>query len=334
MLALLLLACTSAEPQVRALAGEALGTTWSVKWLEPADASEEEVRAAVVETLDEVDAAMSTWRDDSELSRARAAGGPIPISEDTFLVVDAALDLAAATGGAFDPTVQPLMELWGFHGAAPATPPTEAEIEAARARVGWQRVRLARTDGQPTLDVAGTALDLSAIAKGHAVDRVSHALSDLALPDHMVEVGGEVRAHGRGPSGPTWVLGVDLPVVGAAPGAELAAVVRLTNRSMATSGNYRNTLRPGVHHTMDPRTGRPAVGEVASATVVAADCRTADGLATALMVLSLEEGRALVGSRPDVEALWIVPDPGGLRTVATPGFQRHLLPSDENPSGD
>jgi len=326
---------TPALPAVHVLHGEAFGTTWSVKWVGDSPATEHDVQSAIVAALEDVDASMSSWRSDSDLSRARAAGKPIPVKAETARVVRDALAIAQATGGAFDPTVEPLMELWGFRGTKRTTWPTDAEIQAARDQLGWQRVRLGRgADGQPTLDTGGTALDLSAIAKGYGVDRVSWALSDLGIADSMVEVGGEVRVTGRSPTGGWWRLGVDMPTQGLAPGQELADVVQVTNGAVATSGNYRQTFEIAgreVHHTMDPRTGLPSTAHVASATVLAPDCETADGWATALMVLGPDEGLPLVEARPDLDALVLVPGEGGLVYRTTPGMQRHLAASDEAP---
>lgn len=302
------------------LRGEALGTTWMVKWRGSVGA---DVQPVVEAVLAEVDQRMSTWRDDSELLAVRAGPGPVPVSEETAMVVREALVLAEATGGAFDPTVQPLVELWGFHGKRRTDPPSEAELAEALAQVGWDRVELGRDpSGRPTVDAHGAALDLSAIAKGHAVDRVSNALSAMQLADHLVEVGGEVRASGTGPQG-AWKLGIDRPEEGLAPGQELAAVAALTNAAMATSGNYRNTYEidgQRVVHTLDPRTGRPALGTVASATVVAPDCRTADGWATALMVLGPEQGLPLIEARPDLDALLLVVDGDGFAVERSSGM--------------
>jgi len=311
-------------PVVHALRGEALGTTWTVKWVGEDRTSE--VQDAAIAALGEVDAAMSTWRDDSDLARIRAGSGPVEVRPETAVVVAEALGLAEMTGGAFDPTVQPLVELWGFHGAPRSTLPTPDEVEQARAGVGWDRVVVAWSpDGRAHVDGGGTALDLSAIAKGHAVDRVSTAISRLGLGDHMVEVGGEVRVHGHRVDGGLWRVGVDRPVVGLAPGRELAAVVAVTNAGVATSGNYRNAVvieGRRLGHTLDPRTGYPVSTEVASATVVAPDCRTADGLATALMVLPIERGVALAEGLPGVEALVLVD--GGATARSTTGMEALL----------
>ena len=220
------------------------------------------------------------------------------------------------------------MEVWGFRGIRAEHAPAEADVVEARSRVGWHRVEIGRTDGDAWIDAGGTALDLSAIAKGHAVDRVSALLSRLGAAHHMVEIGGEVRAHGQGPAGP-WRVGIDVPDASATPGRELAAVSHLVNTSMATSGNYRNAYdADGVHivHTMDPRRGRPHLSEVASATVWAPDCRTADGWATALMVLSLQEGLAVVDARPNLDALWLVAGPDGLVERRSDGADGRLAP--------
>lgn len=315
----LTISCQAPSPAPRAApvlveaSGEALGTTWHVRWVGHSGApSVAQVTETVSAVLGEVDQHMSTWRDDSELSLARRATGPVAVSEDTALVVDAALDLARVSGRAFDPTVQPLMELWGFFGARRDTLPSDDEVRAAMAQMGVDRVRLGRDpSGGPTLDAGGTALDLSAIAKGHAVDRVHNALSRQGLASLFVEVGGEVRVSGPALQRPLWRVGVDLPDPKATPGQDLALVVSLTNGAVATSGNYRNRYEVDgqmLVHTMDPRIGRPIQTAVASATVLAPDCRTADGVATTLMVLSPEDGLNLVERLPDVQAALLVVD--------------------------
>lgn len=315
---------------VQQLTGEALGTTYTVKYL-VGEIADDDVAAGVREALASVDAAMSTWRPDSDLSRVRATPGPVVVSEATVEVVEEALSLAEASGGAFDPTVQPLVELWGIHGERRQDVPSAQELAAVMAQVGWERIVVGRDpEGRPTVDAGGTALDLSAIAKGYAVDRVSWALSRLGVANHMVEVGGEVRAHGMGPTGTGWRLGIDRPEEGLAPGAQLEAVVRLTNAALATSGNYRNAYvvdGTRIVHTLDPRVGRPVESGIASATVVAPDCTTADAIATALMVLGEEAGMALIEGRPQVEALLLVLDEGEFRAVKTSGMDAFLVPA-------
>lgn len=305
---------TSPEaPTYASAKGQALGTSWSVTWRVLETVEDAAVRQAVEASLADVDAAMSTWRDDSELQVVRRGEGPVAVGPATAGVVRASLALAEATDGAFDPTVEPLIALWGFRGEPRETWPTEAELAEARSQTGFGRVVVGRdADGRPTVDAGGTALDLSGIAKGHAVDRVSTALSGLGLTDHLVEVGGEVRAHGRSPRDSAWVLGIEPPEAGRVPGTRFVATTRVVNGALATSGNYRNryVLDDGrtVHHTLDPRTGLPATTEVLSATVWAPDCQSADGWATALMVMGSEAGLAAVEARPGLEAWLVVSD--------------------------
>ncbi|MEN0066995.1 MAG: FAD:protein FMN transferase [Myxococcota bacterium] len=335
--ALLTVGCTTptagpvAPRSVQQLQGKAFGTTFSIKWLGSSPSSQE-VEGPVIAALERVDARMSTWRPDSELQDVRRGDGSVVVSDETLEVVRAGLALAETTGGAFDPTVEPLMELWGFRGKARDEPPTPEEIEAARAQVGFRKVSLGRTnDGEAFIDAGGTALDLSAIAKGHGVDALSSVLSRLGATDHFVEIGGEVRAHGSGPNG-AWRVGVDRPEAGVRPGTRFAAQLALTNASLATSGNYRNAYQAGevrVVHTMDPRTGRPHDSVVASVSVIAPDCRTADGWATSLMVLGLDDGRALIEAQPFVDALWLVTTSEGFEQQRSSGMADWIVAANE-----
>lgn len=324
LLLLGLVGCASGAEAERyeTLSGSALGTTWTVTWRVQDAALSAVVQGEVDLALGEVDAAMSTWRDDSELAAIRR-GGVVPVSEETADVVRVALQIAEASGGAFDPTVQPLMELWGFHGPVPSTWPSEQAIAEARAQIGWGRVQLGRDEaGRATVDAGGAALDLSAIAKGHAVDRVATGLVQLGVTDLFVEVGGEVRAHGRSPRGDAWRVGVERPEQGLGRG-EVLLGLSFTNRAVATSGNYRNHHEiegRSVHHTMDPRTGEASRSDVLSATVFAPDCREADGWATALMVLDLAAGKAMIEARPQLDAIWVVRGERGYEAVLSEGF--------------
>jgi thiamine biosynthesis lipoprotein len=219
--------------------------------------------------------------------------------------VAAALEVARDTNGAFDPTVAPLVALWGFGAEARETGPTEQELVRARARVGWRHLSWDE-DGGLVRRVPGVELDLSAIAKGYAVDAVLIELAHDQPLGLLVEVGGEVGAFGPKANGEPWRVGIDDPT---APGSRLEAVVALTGGALATSGDYRQVrFVEGERrtHVLAPRTGRPVQGGVASASVVAPTCMEADAVATALMVLSPDEGLAFVESRPWLEALLLI----------------------------
>jgi thiamine biosynthesis lipoprotein len=320
--ALSLGACSAPAPQegpvYHRLAGEAFGTSWHLTWSGPEPAV---VEPAVLEVLERVDARMSSWRSDSELSAIRQGPSAVVVSEETADVVRQALDLSDATGGAFDPTVEPLMELWGFRGTPRSTPPSDEEVAAARSAVGAHRVEVFRHGGLSLVDAHGTALDLSAIAKGHGVDAVHHALAALGATDQLVEIGGEVRVAGRGPRGGAWALAVEAPAPDGSPSTE--GVLHVTNLGMASSGNYRSGYEldgERVVHTMDPRTGRPRRSDVLATTVLAPTTAEADGWATALMVMPYDEGLAAVEARPELEALWVRSGDEGRQVLRSSGM--------------
>jgi thiamine biosynthesis lipoprotein len=297
------------------LAGEALGTAWSVRLVtrQPlAPPKIEELRRRVAATLGRVDRGMSTWRDDSELVRFNRQIGfaSFRFSPETRRVVAAALELARETRGAFDPTVAPLLALWGFGAEAAAGEPSETELAHARARVGWQHLGW-NEEGHLRRRVPGVQLDLSGIAKGYAVDAVASELGREPLIGVLVELGGEVRALGTKADGEPWRVGIDDPT---SPGSRLEAVVPLTGGALATSGDYRQVRWVEGRrrtHVMDPRSGRPVESGVASASVLAPTCTEADGVATALMVLGPQKALAWVEERPWLEALLAIREEDG-----------------------
>jgi thiamine biosynthesis lipoprotein len=286
------------------------------------------IRERIASTLERVDRGMSTWRDDAELARfnRQADLEPFAFSPETGRVIAAAMDLARETRGAFDPTVAPLVALWGFGAQAADTPPALAELERARSLVGWRKLEW-RTGGRLARRVAGVQLDLSAIAKGYAVDAVLGELASDRPIAALVEVGGEVRALGAKPGGVPWRVGIDDPD---APGSQLSAVVHLTAGALATSGDYRRVRvveRRRLTHVVDPRSGLPVEQRVASASVIAPTCMEADAVATALMVLGPAEGLAWVEERPWLEVLLLVREgEEGFEERASRGWSRWLAP--------
>ena len=226
-----------------------------------------------------------------------------------------ALALAEESGGAYDPTVGPLVNAWGFGPHQRAfEPPSPAAVEAARARCGWRRVKL-DPERRAAWQEGGTYLDLSSIAKGHGVDRAAQALDALGATGYLVEVGGELRARGLRPDGQPWRVAVEVPDASDAH----ALALPLRDLSIATSGDYRRHAGSGdarYAHTIDPRDGQPVRNGVASVTVLHADCMQADALATALTVLGETEGLDLA-RRHGLAALFILREAGGFRLAAT-----------------
>ena len=317
------------------LGGETMGTSWSVQGLlDPACGLDAGTLAAGIEgVLDMVVAQMSNWRDDSDIGRFNRAptGTWQALPDACFLVLQAALTMARDSGGAYDPSAGPLVELWGFGPAGTrSTPPLLAEIDAARMRCGWRRIEIDAT-GQRVRQPGGVSLDLCAIAKGHAVDAVSDWLSASGVPHHLVEIGGELRGEGVKPDGlPWWVELENPPEASPAalqPGPEFAqTVVALHGLSVATSGDYRRYFdRDGrrFSHTIDPRTGYPASHALASVTVLHPSCMLADAWSTALMVLGPQAGMHLA-RRDGIAARMLARTPAGFREYLTPAFMAML----------
>ena len=336
-LAPLLLALSACAPAPRAhsLAGRTMGTTYSIRIADPSldPRALDRLQADIDATLAEVNRQMSTYQPDSEISQFNRAGAnePVAISPDFATVLVHALALADATGGAFDPTVGALVNLWGFGPDGAITQrPDPAQIEAARQTVGFRHL-LWMPGGRIAKDIPGLKLDLSAIAKGFGVDQVATLLREKQIENFLVEIGGETLAEGRNAEGVPWRVGVQRPDLDPAAGPTLEGVLHLTGgRAVATSGDYQNFFRDEngqiQAHIIDPRTAAPAQHAVASVSVLAPDCLTADALATALVVLGPDEGLPLLAAAfPGVEALFLLRQPDGSCTeIATPGFAAAL----------
>lgn len=307
----------AADPAcLHSLGGATMGTTWSLRVLNPRLVPLPAVRAAVQGALDEVVAQMSHWAPDSLISRFnRAPAGVRFALPDAFArVLEAALHWAEASGGAFDPTVAPLVGLWGFGPQAEDSssgPPASARLAQQRLHVGWRRLLWdprRRELEQP----GGLQLDFSGIAKGFAVDLAAEALHAQGFTDFLLEVGGELRAAGRRPGGQPWRVRID---AGTAEG-EQAPPLALHDQAAATSGerwHQREASSRRWSHTLDPRTGQPAAHALAAVTVLHPQCMAADALATVLAVLGPEAGRRFA-DRQGVAALFALRGPqGGLQ---------------------
>jgi thiamine biosynthesis lipoprotein len=259
-----------------------------------------------------VDSLMSLWQPASDLSRVNRRAGSDSLTQvrpETATVLAAALDWSERSAGAFDPTVGPLVDVWGFYRER-GTLPVPAALDSARALVGWQRVLFDPDARTVRLPLAGMRLDLGAIAKGSAVDLGVAALRQAGVPTAMVDLGGNVHAYGTPPEGPSWRVGVRDP----RRTDRLLAVLALDSGAVATSGDYeRFFVYDGVRyaHILDPRTGRPARG-VAGISASARTGLEADVLSTVLFLLGPEAGCALVEEVAGAGAVWVVdPDPRG-----------------------
>lgn len=303
-----------------------MGTTYTVT-VPGADSDDEPLLAATVrDQLELVDALMSTYREDSEISRfnRHASSAPFPLSVETLTVLKASEAVSAFTAGAFDITVGRLVDAWGFGPSRKTLPPSSAEVDRLRRSAGWTKLSVNEVDETASKQIPDLQCDLSAIAKGYAVDRVADALAGLGFASHLVEVGGEVRASGTNPSGGPWRLGIEAP---APEGRSVQKILQVSDTGVATSGDYRNFREVGglrLGHVLDPRSGRPATSRVASATVLDPSAMRADAFATALMVLGEEEG-IRVAEAAKLPALLVVRDAhGNLRELTTRHFRARM----------
>jgi len=283
---------------VRDFSGATMGTRYTVRLVDDSWALGGSFDIAIIQKhvdqrLGEINRLMSTYDAESELSKFNQHTGNdwFSVSDETATVVKFALRVAADSDGAFDPTVGPAVNLWGF-GPKKTRPrlPSDEQIAAVLARVGYDQLEVqqnppALRKSNPTL-----SLDLSAIAKGYAVDAISDLLAEEGYDRSMVEIGGEVRTRGLKPDDLPWRIGIEKPDTG---GRSIQRIVELRDAALATSGDYRNFFeRDGVRysHTIDPTTGRPVQHRLATVTVVADSCMEADALATAVLVMGDQRG--------------------------------------------
>ena len=314
-----------------AISGETMGTGYSVRLAGLPDGIDSGGLGREIDgLLAEVDRRMSTYRADSELSRLNAAqaGVAVEVSAPTRAVVAEALRISRLSGGAFDPTVGPLVDLWGFgpDGAGDKVP-SEAAVASARATVGHDGILVQEAgDGSARLSkrLGGTHLDLSGVAKGYGVDQVARHLESLGVEDYLVEVGGEIRARGQAASGRPWRVGIEAP--SALPG-DLQQVIALDRGALATSGNYRIFFEADGRrytHIVNPRTGRPVEHDLASASVVAETTMEADALSTSLLVMGPEAGMAFAKTN-GIAAFFITGSAGSFSESASPEFARRFM---------
>jgi FAD:protein FMN transferase len=314
---------SSAALPSAAFSGLTMGSTYRVKivggHLTPA--LESAAAHAVAAAFAGVDFTMSTWRPRSELSRfnAHAATTPFALSADTLSVFDLARQASAATRGAFDITVAPVVDAWGFGPGRRYRLVGDAERSVLERRVGWRSLRVDTGAGTVAKAHGQLRADLSGIAKGWGVDKAAQALDVLGIEHYLVDAGGEVRTRGRNAQGAPWQVAIEQPV----PGARRPRyVLPLSDLAVATSGDYRIFFeRDGQRysHEIDPATGRPIDHRLASVSVVATTGAWADALGK-LIVLGAERGHACAVEQ-NVAALFIVREPDGrLHDIMTPAF--------------
>ena len=304
-----------------------MGTTYLVKVVTGRLGSMKGLKEKIELRLDEINRSMSPYLPESEISRFnrfQETGVEFPVSADFHRVMQAAKRVHALSEGAWDGTVNPLVDLWGFGRAGRGGEPPPAEkIAALLGEVGFDAIEI-REHGALVKRRASVTLDLSSIAKGFGVDQVAEAVRGFGFTDFLVEIGGETYASGRRRDAQPWRVGISTPRPDALP-EQIHAVVTLQDQALATSGDYRNFfIKNGVRysHIIDPRTGYPVANRVVSASIQGRDCTLADGLATAVLVMGAENGLALIEQLEGIEGLIVTAGPDGrLEDHLSAGFR-------------
>ena len=306
--------------------GKTMGTTYAVKVVSAKPLSRALWQEKIDQRLKQVNACLSMYQKSSELSRFNAFpdGKPFTVSPDFYQVLVQCKDLYALTHGAWDGTVKPLVDLWGFGTKGRrTTPPDTSRIQDALARTGFDKLTL--SDQVLTKSVSGITLDLGSIAKGFGVDAIARLIRDSGIDNYLVEIGGELVAHGKNRHRKIWTVGISKPEKGLLhPG--LCDRLHLDNMAIATSGNYRNYFEKDgqvFSHIIHPKTGYPVKNIVISASVIAENCTRADGLATSLMVMDTNDSLGLINGLDNTECLIIRRDNGKETVLRSTGFQNY-----------
>ena len=293
-----------AKPEFRKAQGLMFGTSYNITYFYNAD-----LQPDIEHTLSLVDSALSMFNPESTISAVNRSES-ILVTDTMFLkVFRRAMEISDWTNGAFDITVAPAVNAWGF-GFKHAENVSQATIDSLKEITGYWKIH--EQDGLITKDDARIMLDCSAIAKGFGSDMVAQMLRSKGINDYMVEIGGEIVVSGHNPKGKDWNIGISKPVDDSlSVNNELQTIIPITDIAMATSGNYRNFyVKDGrkYAHTIDPHTCMPVSHSLLSATVFAQDCATADALATSMMVMGLDSAQALCSRHPELRAYLIYTD--------------------------
>lgn len=287
---------------------------------------DKDLKADIEAELKRFDGSLSPFNDTATITRINLNEDIVP---DTFFtnVFRRSMEISKETDGAFDITVAPLANAWGF-GFKKGAFPDSMMIDSLLEITGYNKVDLS-PEGKVVKQDPRIMLSCSAVAKGYAVDVIAQLLEKKGIRNFMVDIGGEIVVRGENPQKGLWRIGINKPIDDSlSVNQELQTVLQVTDLGMATSGNYRNFYHKDgkkYAHTIDPRTGYPVQHNILSATVIAKDCMSADAYATAFMVMGLEEAERFADAHPDIDACFIYSDEEGkFQTYLTKGMERYI----------
>ncbi len=314
LMALILVGCGKSEVL---FTGQTMGTTYHVKVVAGSFQRTSFLKKKIDERLKEINQCLSIYIKDSEINKfnmLRDVNKRFYMSDDFAQVMTIADNVYGISNGAWDGTVNPLVNLWGFGKTKREGFPTPEEVRAVLPFVGFRNLIEFDSDSKYMRKLhPDVSLDLGSIAKGYGVDQISELIDRNGFKNYIVEIGGEIYAAGKKSDGTPWRVGINTPKAEAGP-TDVYKVLQLQDRAMATSGDYRNFFEFGgqrFSHIINPKTGYPVNNGVVSVSVTADNCTLADGMATALMVIGPEKGIPLIDNLSEVEALFIVQEKDG-----------------------
>ncbi|SIT15967.1 thiamine biosynthesis lipoprotein [Thalassolituus maritimus] len=319
-----LASCSEPQPELRRISGFTMGSQYHISWF-GGEATPTEVHEQVEDRLAHLISVFSTYEKNSELSRLNSnsetlAGKPVQVSPELMSVLQDASYINRYSMGRLDVTVGPLVNLWGFGPEEREGVPSQAEVDQLLEMTGMNKLALDKEKNEILMDVP-LYIDLSAVAKGWAVDDIGLLLEAMEISDYLVEIGGEVRIRGAKPSG-DWRIAIERPVMEVGHSAQ--RIIAPGNHAVATSGDYRNYFEENgqrYSHTIDPLTGYPIRHALASVSVILPTCSLADAWATALNVAGPEAAMALAEAN-DLPAYFIIRDGDGFKEASSSAFER------------
>ena len=315
---ILTLASCSDKNQINS--GAIWGTTYHITYSSPDNLGD-----SILTVMNDIELQLSMFASSSLVSRINR-NEDVSVGDSFRRVFEISQKISALSDGAFDPTVGPLTDLWGFGNVRSDSVimPENAAIDAALSTIGINRCTI--NNGKVIKPSPDTRFDFSSVAKGYGVDEIARMLSRNGVKDYLVEIGGEIIASGHNPKRQTWRVQIDAPVSDSLAHISMY-VIPLDNAAVATSGNYRNfrkTTDGSIGHTIDPRTGYPVRSSTLSATVISPDCATADALATACMVLPSDKALEMIEKLPGAEVLLAVAAPDSIKLIKSSGFPKNI----------
>jgi FAD:protein FMN transferase len=321
---IIIFSCKGYKHEYGKISGFTQGTTYSIVYQDPVKLAPERLKDSIEKIFRNFDMSLSLYQDSSIISKLNRNEDVIP---DTFFlnVFKRSEEISILTDGAFDITVGPLVKAWGF-GPDEHKNFDKSKLDSLMKLVGFRKVHL--SNGRLIKSDPGISLDANAIAQGYSVDVICRYFDSFGIESYLIEIGGEVRAKGY-KNGKYWKIGIDKSYDNnMSPGADLQAIIKLRDRALATSGNYRKFyIEDGIKysHTIDPRTGYPAKTQLLSATIIAGDCATADGIATACMVMDKDRAIEFINRNNDFDAYFVYSDNNGnLKTWISQNLRKYL----------